>query len=77
MKMKKNLIATLAVVSAAVTLADLPFWGEDNGGGTNVVATASAVSSVAKPVAVRTVSVSLTDLFEFSSYPRGLLIYIK
>lgn len=77
MKMKKNLIAAIVAASATVVLADLPFWGEDNGEGTNVVATASAVSSVAKPVAVRTVSVSETDSFEFSSYPRGLFICIK
>ena len=77
MKMKKNMIVALAVISAAVALADLPFWGEDNGEGTNVIATASSVSTVAKPVAVRTVSVSETDAFEFSSYPRGLFICIK
>ena len=67
----------VALAGAAIFADDLPFWGEDNSEGTNVVATASAVSSVAKPVAVRTVYVSETDAFEFSSYRRGLFICIR
>ena len=67
----------VALAGAVIFADDLPFWGTENGEGTNVVVTASAVSSVAKPVAVRTVCVSETDAFEFSSYSRGLFICIK
>ena len=67
--------ATLAC--AALFAADLPFWGDENGEGTNVVATASAVSAVAKPATVRTVCMAVTDSIEVSSYPRGLFICIK
>ena len=52
-------------------------YGTENGEGTNLVVTAAAVSSVAKPMAVRTVCVASADPFEFSSYPRGLFISIK
>ena len=71
--------ASISVVSAwaALFAADLPFWGADNGKGTNVVATASAGSAVAKPVEVRTVSMAETDPIVFSSHPRGLIISIR
>ena len=66
-----------AFAVASLFAADLPFWGGENGEGTNVVATASAVSAVAKPAAVRTVCTAVTDPFAFSSYKRGLCLCIK
>ena len=67
----------VTLAGAAIFADDLPFWGTENGEGTNLVVTAAAVSSVAKPMAVRTVCVASADPFEFSSYPRGLFISIK
>ena len=75
----RNLFVLFGVTLAGATIFadDLPFWGTENGEGTNLVVTAAAVSSVAKPMAVRTVCVASADPFEFSSYPRGLFISIK
>ena len=67
----------VALASAVLLATDLPFWGEENGEGTNVVATATAVSAVAKQVGVRTVCVATADPFAFSSYRRGLCLCIK
>ena len=66
-----------ALAGAVAFAADLPFWGKENGEGTNVVATATAVSAVAKQVGVRTVCVATADPFAFSSYRRGLCLCIK
>ena len=66
-----------AFAAAALFAADLPFWGEDNGAGTNVVGTASAVSSAARPVEVRTVDAAGSGAIAFSSYPRGMCIYFR
>jgi len=76
--MRTTIVLMCATLAGAVAFAaDLPFWGEENGEGTNVVATASAVSAFAKPAAVRTVCTAVTDPFAFSSYKRGLCLCIK
>ena len=76
--MGKRLVL-FCIVCAGLSLfaADLPFWGDDNGAGTNVLVTASAVSSSAKQVAVRTIDVADSNSIGFISYPRSLCISIR
>ena len=78
MNMEKLLVLFCIVCAGgALFAADLPFWGEDNGAGTNVLVTASAVSSSAKQVAVRTIDVADSNSIGFISYPRSLCISIR
>ena len=75
----RNLFVLFGVTlaGAAIFADDLPFWGTENGKGTNLVVTAAAVSAAAKQVGVRTVCVATADPFAFSSYRRGLCLCIK
>lgn len=74
----KKMIAFLSVASASAAIAaDLPFWGEDNSEATNVTVSASAVSSSAAPVAVRTIGEDGAGPIPFSSYRRGLVMSFR
>ena len=75
--MEKIAAFLFAAAASAVIAADIPFWGGDNSEATNVVVTASAVSSPAASVAVRTTCEDEADPIRFSSYPRGSFICIK
>ena len=78
MTMRKFFVFLCAVLATVSLVADdLPFWGEDNGAGTNVLVTAAGYSSSAKQVAVRTIDIADSNSIGFISYPRSLCISIR